>query len=105
MIDCLLEDVPDQSYRDLGYIHENDIPDIEKIKHCMENVMKCLYESGNVKDMENFLHDICEELYIKVDSKKTLIEKKSQSEKISWYAGYQRALIDSTNGRSQLFIH
>jgi hypothetical protein len=102
MIDSFLEDLCDQSYRDLGYIHEDEIPDIDKIKNHMKNVMRCMYETGHVQKMECLLHEICNELLIKVKSSRVLIEKREQSENISWYSGYQRAIIDSQNNKKQV---
>jgi hypothetical protein len=97
MIDYYLDDYCEKTPEDFGYVHQDQIPSIERIQDNLKVLMQCMYGSGDVAMMESCLDEICDEVGMKINPGTPVIEKKQQSDTLTWYLGYQRALIDFQN--------
>ena len=101
MLDCNLDYDYDPTPEDSGYIHQDDLPNLDRVRDFIEGVKECLYKSGDVGMMESHLDEICHELGMKLNAGDPVIEKRGQRNMMTWYLGYQRAQIDQINwGRS-----
>jgi len=94
MMNCYLEPEAERP-EDLGYIHEDDLPNIERLRDLMSGVMEAMYETGDVSMMESCLDEVCGELNLKINPNDPIIEKSGRPSLTSWYLGYHKATLDS----------
>jgi hypothetical protein len=95
MIDQYLEEYCDITPEDSGYIHESNLPNIQRIQDSLKVLMQCMYGSGDVAMMESCLDEICDEVDMKINPGTPVLEKKQKSNMLTWHLGYQRAMIDN----------
>jgi len=79
---------------DSGYIHKDDLPNLDRVRDFVEGLKECLYKSGDVGMMESHLDEICHELGMKLNAGDPVIEKKGRTDYMQFHLGYQRAQID-----------
>lgn len=59
MIDEWLEPDPTpDSPEDYGYVHQDDLPDIDHIKDHLEGVIEAIYVTGKLDNLENHLDEV-----------------------------------------------
>ena len=52
------------SLSEKGYIHESEVPDVSEARHAIRSIVEALYITGDVTDLEDGLHELCESLNI-----------------------------------------
>ena len=92
-------DVEPETPEDYGYIHEDNLPDLESLRDHVKGIMQAMYLTGDVAMMESCLDELCNELDLKINEGDPILEKKGERNMMTWYLGYQRATIDSMHGR------
>ena len=97
MIDEYLEEYHERNPEESGYIHKDNIPNIERIQDNLKVLMQCMYGSGDVAMMESCIDEICDEVDMKINPGSPVIEMKSKTDMIKFHIGYQRAMIDQQN--------
>ena len=99
MLEYLIDpDLIEETPEDYGYIHKNDMPDIDFIKNQIQGVLHAVYVTGDVMMLESSLDEICHELNIKIHQGAPVINKK-QPTTLGVYIDYQRTLINSFKTR------
>lgn len=58
---------------DHGYVHEDDLPDFDKIKDHLRGVVESVYESGNLDSLEHCLEELCHQFDMHVPAKDPVI--------------------------------
>lgn len=94
MLNCHLEYDYDLTPEDSGYVHEDNLPNLEHMRDHLKGVLEALYSTGDMKRMESCLEEICDQLGVPMGTGDAVVEKKS---KLSWYLGYQRCQLDQMN--------
>jgi hypothetical protein len=51
---------------DMGYIHVDDLPDLEHCKELLRGVLDSIYCSGDMVALENNLDELCSQLEVKM---------------------------------------
>jgi len=89
----------EQTPEDYGYIHQDDLPDLEGMRDWLQGVVEAMYKTGDVMEMERCLDELCHALDVPMVAADPAVEKKNQNRLMHWYLGYQRAQIDHMNHR------
>ena len=79
---------------DNGYIHEDNLPDLDSGRDFLVGIQECIYQTGNVEKLENYLEELCLILDCKFLPKKEDKPKIRKDDRMQWYLGYQRASMD-----------
>lgn len=59
-------DVDPETPADYGWIREDDIPDLGRVKDFIKGVLEAVYITGNVEQLENCLDEICGQFDLKL---------------------------------------
>jgi len=95
MLEYLIDPDPiEKTPEDYGYIHEDDLPDIDFIKDQMRSIIQSVYITGDVMRLESSLDEVCHELNMKIHQGAPVLYKK-QPTTLGAYIEYQRDLINS----------
>ena len=73
----------DRSLQVSGYIHESDLPNLDYIAQCLTDIMKAVYETGDISSIEFALEDALSEFGIKTPTTLPMIDSKIQENKSS----------------------
>lgn len=84
---------------DHGYIHENDLPDLNFLCLQFEKLIEAVYDTGSTFEIEKALHEIGNELEVAVPNRQVAIEKRELSNHLQWYLGYHRCMLDNRGER------
>ena len=84
---------------DYGYIHQDNLPDLNHLRDHVQGIIDVIYGSGNIRQLEFCLDEVCSELDMKLNAGRPVLEKKKQNDLMNWHLGYQRAQIDKMKGR------
>jgi hypothetical protein len=88
---------------DNGYIHEDDLPDIESAREFLVGIQECVYQTGDVGKLEYQLEELCAILDCKLlPTKDDKPKIRKSNDLMEWYIDYQRATMDQNmnNGRT-----
>ncbi len=80
-----------------GYIHERDLPDLERMREDLVGLAYAVCMSGDISSLRDSLTGLCEELDVTIPGGTLAIEKKDLRDRLQWHLGYQRGMIDSLN--------
>ncbi len=80
---------------DYGYIHEDNLPDLDNLRGHVQGVVDAFYKSGNINDMESGLEEVCAALDMPFAAGAPAVEKRKQNDFMQWFLGYQRCEIDN----------
>ncbi|MGL5264487.1 MAG: hypothetical protein ACRDAI_07995 [Candidatus Rhabdochlamydia sp.] len=58
---------------DYGWIHEDDIPDLDNTKCFVEGILESVYLTGNIEKLEDCLDEICGQFDLKLPTTKPVI--------------------------------
>lgn len=62
---------------DYGYIHENNLPNLDLIRDFLIGIIESVYVTGDIDALENCLDEICCEFDLKLPNRKLVLCKKS----------------------------
>ncbi len=87
-----------------GYVHKEDLPDLEECKNALEDIASILYSSDalDCEELDNVLSYLVYELRGKMPSGKINIERRATEEEIrikrlfEYQVGYTRAYAEIT---------
>ena len=88
---------------DNGYIHEDDLPDLDSARDFITGIQECVYQSGDVDKLEGYLEELCAIMDCRfLPQKRDDKPKLRKDDRIQWFLGYQRASMDQNlnTGRS-----
>jgi hypothetical protein len=102
----------DRSYEFVkdDFIHKNDLP-TEKTRDYLEGLKEALYKTGDIKNLEHCLEELCALYEVKFEDKEPIISMRidylheildSQDKKLSMFSKHiedQRKIIDKLMGR------
>jgi len=95
MIDSLLD--PD-SYPDEDWGFDRDLmPNLENLRDHVQGILEAVYKTGDIRELENSLDEVCIEIGIPMNAKNPLIEKRGNRNMKMWHLGYQRAMLDQNH--------
>ena len=69
----------DLSPRDYGWVHEDELPDLEFGKSMMESLINSVYETGDVELLEDCLDELATLFNLRLPDKNPRIEKKKST--------------------------
>lgn len=87
---------PNEVYSD-GWYHKDEY-DPESAADALQEIIKAVYETGNLEDLEQAIEYGASALKVVYAADKLKIAKKADSDKkdlMHWYLGYQRSFIES----------
>lgn len=61
---------------DHGWIHEDDLPDLDGVKDFLTGVLEAVYVTGDVDALENCLDEICSQFDLKLPAGLPVLAKK-----------------------------
>jgi hypothetical protein len=64
---------------DYGWIHEDDIPDLNSTKCFIKGMLESVYLTGNIEKLEECLDEICGQFDLKLPEGKPVICRKFQN--------------------------
>lgn len=72
------EDYEPESPADYGWIHEDDVPDLDACRGFIEVLIKSVYEVGNIEILEDALDELAAQFDVKMPDNDTqpILEKK-----------------------------
>lgn len=73
-----LSDPYEETPADYGWIHEDDLPDLDFVRYELANLVKAVYKTGNINDLEKSLEEICESLEVNYPDHAPAIAKQEQ---------------------------
>lgn len=80
---------------DNGYIHEDDLPNLDSARDFLVGIQECFYQTGDVDKLEDYLGELCAILdCVIIDAAKEKPKLKYSTDHMQWYLGYQRASMD-----------
>lgn len=56
-----------ETLEERGYIHEDNLPDLDNVRSNIKEIIKAMYLTGDVAYMESCLDEVCYELNIDID--------------------------------------
>lgn len=68
----------DMGPEDNGWIHEDDIPDLDFVKGMLEGVRGAVYETGDIENLEDCLEELLSTFELRVPETEPVLEKKVQ---------------------------
>ena len=68
-------DVEPETPADNGWIHEDDLPNLDSIKDFLTGVLEAVYVTGNVGELENCLDEICSQFDLKLPAGQPVLSK------------------------------
>ena len=76
--DIYLEDnYSKPSPEEFGYVHKNDMPDIEHCKDMITGMIESMYQTGDVASLESCLDELVHQFNMKLPTGDPVIEHKS----------------------------
>lgn len=63
---------------DYGWVHENDIPNLDHVKKCLKGIVDSVYFTGDIDELENYLDEVCEEFDVKLPISEPVICQKTK---------------------------
>ena len=75
-----------------GWIHEDDLPNLERIKDQLQGAIEAIYETGDVAMLESCLDEACHELGMTIKDAEPKIERRNSSLD-KWYLELQKDLM------------
>lgn len=65
---------------DYGWVHEDDVPDLDHCKDMLQGIIEAFYQTGSVEELENCLDEICGQFDLKLPAgQPVLINRPSQN--------------------------
>jgi len=83
---------------DNGWIHEDDLPDLDYAKEMLISVRNAIYDTGDIENLEDCLEELLSCFKLSIPKTEPLIEKKRseyERNKLLWYSGYQKGLLEN----------
>jgi hypothetical protein len=56
-----------------GFIHEDDLPDLDFAKKMIKSVINAMYETGDIESLEDCLEELASCFQLKIPNKKPLL--------------------------------
>ena len=69
-------DVEPETPADYGWIHEDDVPDLDACERFLQVMIKCVYENGNMEIFEDALDELAAQFDLKLPEGKPVLEKR-----------------------------
>ncbi len=86
---------------DYGWVHEDDLPDLDHAKDMLEGVLEALYVSGDVEKLEDCLDELTGCFELKLPATAPLLEKKGMNlNLLSAFAGYTKQYAEALTKRT-----
>lgn len=76
MRDCDLEPDIDMGPEAWGYVHEDNIPDLQFCSEMLENIIEAIYVTGDVGKLEDSLDELTNQFDLRLPRTDPLLEKK-----------------------------
>ena len=83
---------------DYGYFHESEIPDCDQLRDHVLGILESLYKTGDMKQIESSLEEICHELEMPFNPTTPLLVKRDYVDVMGSHLGYQREIINKMSG-------
>jgi hypothetical protein len=91
----MLEDIDGPNMEDYGFIHRDDLPDLDNLKDHLEGVAEAFYKSGDTDYLERCLDECFHILGMKLEAAPhPAVERCGNRNIMMYHIGYQRAQID-----------
>lgn len=62
---------------DHGWIHEDDLPDLDSVRDFLTGVIEAVYVTGDVESLENCLDEICGQFDLKLPAGQPILKKRT----------------------------
>lgn len=66
----------EETAEDHGYIHQDNLPDFELIASSIQGIVRSVYESGDLEDLEDYLEELCTEFDLELPARKPVLQKR-----------------------------
>lgn len=86
---------------DAGYIHETELPDLDRVCDRLEGVLEAVYETGDIISLESNLEELCHALDVPMKKVDPLLETSAVFDALREHIEYQRKVIDEFKGRGK----
>lgn len=63
---------------DCGWIHEDDLPDLDFAKSMLISVINAVYETGDLENFEDCLDELATTFNLRLPQKKLMIQKRNR---------------------------
>lgn len=82
---------------DLGWVHKDNLPEMEAVEDFLQGIYEALYINGDVDKLEGCLEELFHQFNMKFELGEVQLVKKKTRDLMQWYLGYQRAHLDHLN--------
>ncbi len=82
-----------------GYIHESELGDYNYCKDMIRNMIKCIYETGNIAELEDSFEELANQYDVDLPTSEPIIVRRPTSMLEEWTIhnnNYLRTLKDRT---------
>lgn len=66
-----------ESPADYGWVHEDDIPDLDSVRDFLTGVIEAVYVTGDVDKLEDCLDEICHQFDLKLPAGQPILKKRT----------------------------
>ena len=86
---------------DYGWVHEDDIPDLDHAKDMLEGVLEAIYVTGNIEKLEDCLDELTGCFELKIPATAPLLEKKGMNKNLlQAFAGFTQHYAEALTKRT-----
>lgn len=64
---------------DYGWVHEDDLPNLDSVEDFLKGVIEAVYVTGNVEELENCLDEICSQFNLKLPAGEPVMCRKPKN--------------------------
>jgi len=64
---------------DYGYIHEDDVPDLDHCREMLEGILESIYKTGDIDKLEDCLDELCGAFDIQMIASHPVLTKRDGS--------------------------
>jgi len=97
-------DVEPETPADYGWVHQDDLPDVDHCEDMLKGIIEALYTTGDVAALEDCLDELTGQFDMKLPESEPILEKKNKNRLMHWYLGYQRSHIDHMNNTERNYV-
>lgn len=59
-----------------GWVHQDDLPDLEGVKDYLKEILRSVYVTGDIEELENSLGEICSQFDLKLPAGEAVLCRK-----------------------------
>jgi len=86
---------------DYGWVHEDDIPDLDHLQDMLEGIVEALYVTGNVEELENCLDEAVHCFGLKLPAGDPIVEAKGKNTNLfQAFAGFTKQYAGALTKRT-----